>query len=81
MIRTKDGRRRAASIRLSVSVRLLAARPQLVEFENTLWPVCIEQGLVDDELTEQLAAKRVEVFGSTDGFRVEPSTKSIRNRY
>jgi len=62
------------------SIKLLKIKPQLAEFQTTLWPACEKAGLVDDEIKQMLVARAEEIENSEADPRREPKTRSIRTQ-
>jgi len=61
------------------TVKSLAVLPQLDEFENLVWPRCIEAGLVDEELEQLLKEKSAAIKAQGPLPPPERRTKGIRS--
>ncbi|MBN2082624.1 hypothetical protein JW859_10525 [bacterium] len=62
------------------SIKLLKIKPQLSEFQTTLWPACEKAGLVDAELRQMLAERAEEIENTEADPRPERKTRSIRTQ-
>ncbi len=61
------------------TIKSLALVPQVKEFQTVLWPACVEAGVTDDELEDQLHKRIGEVHSGVTRPQRERRTKSIRN--
>ena len=61
------------------TIKGMEVLPQILEFKRLFWPVCIELGLVDDELTKELELAYQRITAAPPVPRLERRTKNIRN--